>query len=530
MTALLAAVTVVVTWPQAARIGTAVNDFGDPLLNSWTLAWVAHAIPAHPTALFDANIFHPETNTLAYSESLIVPALLVAPVLWAGGDPILAHNLVLLLGYVLSGLAMYVLVRSLTGRPSAAIIAAVAFTVYPYRIESYGKVQLQLIWWIPIALWAMHRIGKQPAVRPALLLGAVVAAQFYSCVYYGVFGLAPLAIVALATHITTLAPRARVNNMHMLAAVVSVVLCLPLLLAYQRAAAVVGERTPDEVRHWSAEPRDFARAPADNAMYGDRERPGPAERSLFPGYALPVVAAAALVPPISAPVVAYAVAAGLSADLAMGANGWGYQALFDAVPPFRALRVPARFAMMLGLALAVLAGLGVARLSKGRSRRVEIILAAAVTMAIVVESRPRSLDLSALADPRPDVYTWLAAQPPGVVCEYPVGPLGGRTGPQDPTYMYYSTDHWKPLVNGYSGFSPPSYGELLDRLRTFPSDAAVGYLRQRGVTYLLVHSPFYLRGDFDADVRALRARGDLEAAGRFSWKGGGVSEVFRIRR
>src|ERR1051326_3212134 len=100
----LLGVTTIVTWPQARQMSRGVSDLGDPLLNSWTLAWVAHALPAHPLQLFDANIFHPEHDTLAYSESLIVPALLVAPVLWLRGDPILAHNLVLFGGYVLSGL------------------------------------------------------------------------------------------------------------------------------------------------------------------------------------------------------------------------------------------------------------------------------------------------------------------------------------------------------------------------------------------------------------------------------------------
>ena len=111
---LLGLLTVFVTWPQARQLSNGVSDFGDPLMNAWTLAWVAHTLPAHPADLFDANIFHPERHTLAYSETLIVPALLVAPIRWLGGGPILAHNILLLSAYVLSGLAMFVLVRSLT--------------------------------------------------------------------------------------------------------------------------------------------------------------------------------------------------------------------------------------------------------------------------------------------------------------------------------------------------------------------------------------------------------------------------------
>jgi len=198
------------------------------------------------------------------------------------------------------------------------------------------------------------------------------------------------------------------------------------------------------------------------------------------------------------------------------------------MPPLRALRVPARFGMLVGFCLAMLGGCGVARLCRGRTRRTQ---AAIVTIAVVLvglEARARPLDLSALPDRRPAVYEWLARQPAGVVCEYPIGNLQGRVGPQDSTYMYYSTRHWQPLVNGYSGFAPPSYQELLERLRGFPDDEAIAYLKARGVTYLLVHSPFYIRGDFQADVKALEARGDLTPGGHFSWKGGGETAVFRI--
>ena len=202
------------------------------------------------------------------------------------------------------------------------------------RIESYGKVQLQLAFWIPLSLWAVHRAGRQPTVRASILLGAFSAAQVYSCLYYGVFAAVLLTVIAIATILTTTASRPRVARTLALGALIGLVLCWPLAAPYRAAARVVGERGIGEVQHFSAELKDFSRAPADGALYGDREHPGPAERSLFPGYIAPVVALVGLVPPVSAAAIAYAVAAGLSADLALGSNGWGYGTLFDALPPF----------------------------------------------------------------------------------------------------------------------------------------------------------------------------------------------------
>ena len=60
----------------------------------------------------------------------------------------------------------------------------------------------------------------------------------------------------------------------------------------------------------------------------------------------------------------------------------------------------------------------------------------------------------------PAVYREMARQPPdSVLVELPIG---------QPDYdlraMYYSTVHWRPVVNGYSGFFPPHYGLLVGAL------------------------------------------------------------------
>ena len=95
--------------------------------------------------------------------------------------------------------------------------------------------------------------------------------------------------------------------------------------------------------------------------------------------------------------------------------------------------------------------------------------------------------------------------------------------------MYYSTWHWQPMVNGYSGFAPPSYFELLDRLRSFPDDRSIAYLRERRVDLLLVHSAYYIKGNFSEDVNRLRRRSDIDWVGEFPAPNGQVTDVFRIR-
>jgi len=82
----------------------------------------------------------------------------------------------------------------------------------------------------------------------------------------------------------------------------------------------------------------------------------------------------------------------------------------------------------------------------------------------------------------PPVYDWLGRQPgPGAVVELPIGdPL------RDVTSMVHSSRHWRPLVNGYSGFAPttPFFRTFL---AGFPSARTVGLLHDVGVRWVVVH-------------------------------------------
>ena len=107
------------TWPQVRHLDS-VPDIGDPLFSIWRIAWVSHQIVRDPLRLFDGNMFYPERLTLTYSDSVIVPSLMSAPLFWMGVHPVLIYNLLLLSGFVFSGVTMFLLVRALTGRIDAA--------------------------------------------------------------------------------------------------------------------------------------------------------------------------------------------------------------------------------------------------------------------------------------------------------------------------------------------------------------------------------------------------------------------------
>jgi hypothetical protein len=142
--------------------------------------------------------------------------------------------------------------------------------------------------------------------------------------------------------------------------------------------------------------------------------------------------------------------------LALGAHTPVYRFLFTAVSPvFRSIRAPARFIVLFHLSLAVLAAWGLSLLAgRAPSRRRSLVLTGGL-LVTAVEYRAFPLRLDAVSAEAPPVYRWLGrdAVPPGIM-EWPLGL------DYDFEYEFRSTAHWKPIVNGASGFVPRPHEAL----------------------------------------------------------------------
>lgn len=182
-------------------------------------------------------------------------------------------------------------------------------------------------------------------------------------------------------------------------------------------------------------------------------------------------------------------------------EGFGlYAVLLDYVPGFAGLRVPARYAMVAALYLTILAGLGASRLKK------PVIVTAAALFLVEAWIAPMAVNQTwgeggfippARVEPAssaPRVYHYLATLPDDVaVLEFPFG---------DPAwelrYVYYSTVHWKPILNGYSGSFPQHYKyrvARLQRIREDPEAAATELERSGHRLHVIVHEDAMSRDD-----------------------------------
>jgi hypothetical protein len=512
-----AAATAVMTYPQIERLGTTVSfDRGDPLFSTWRLSWVAHQLPRDPLRLFDANIFHPEPRTLAFSDSMLVPALMAAPLLWIGLPQLLVYNVIFLSAFALSGVTMFLLVRSLTRHVGAALFAGFVFAFLPYRFMHYAHLELQAAYWMPLCLWSLHKTIRGGRLRDGLLAGLFFALQTLSSWYYGIFlftFLVPVGVLLLLGE----GARPVAPALRSLAAggVLAAALVVPMALPYLGARESVGERPRDEIEFYSALPQDYLHSHHSNVFIRKiASHEAVQERELFMGIALPLIALVGLWPPLSAARIAYALGLGVAFDVSLGFNGLLYPWLHAYVFPYRGLRVPARIAIVVGLSLAILAGYGVARIARSIRHRGARVAAVVLLMALVSFEYWSKPPLEAIWTRPPPVY---AALPPGgghVLLELPI------VAPDiaiEPVYMYFSTFHWNRLLNGYSGFSPRSYQKLREAMAIFPDPNAIAELERRGLTHIVVHAAFCQPGQYEDLVARIERSGRFERVTSASW-------------
>jgi hypothetical protein len=529
VTLLFAVLTFLMALPFSAAPGArVVADAPDTHLYIWTLAWDTYAFLRQPLLIFDANIYYPYANTLAYSENLIGSALFAAPIIWLTGDLVLAMNLVALLTGVLCGTGGYLLARRLHLGHGAAVLCGIVFAFAPPRFYRTGQLHMTAVQWIPFALAFLHGYLESRRRRDLLWAIACFTLQVLSSGHGAAF-LAIAIVLMLVWHVArggAVALGAWVNDFGVAGAYLlapSIWVMLPYRLA-QQEAGLTREYPAEAMPGWAS----FVASPSrlhmrlQEALLG-RVVNDEAIAYLFPGVLVLLLAALALIR--WRPLHGASLRDRLQHDATwlyggMAAVGtlmfvqwpldlwrWVY-----GLPGFNFIRVPSRFIILVVLCLGVLAAIAFDGLTRRASRSLRTAAAVALSVLLLAEysgypypNVPYRLEI-------PEIDRWLDTQPkPFVVAEVPVPSEGdlGALERQQTMAMLHATAHWQKTVHGYSGIRRPLHQRLYRDLNRFPDDASLTSLRAVGVTHVVVHTDHYPPGAWPAVERRLAATPDL---------------------
>ncbi|MEA2496854.1 MAG: hypothetical protein QOJ29_4765 [Thermoleophilaceae bacterium] len=484
------------TAPLAFHLGSQIPDAtDDPLLQAWQVAWDGHALLHQPLHLFDANAFWPERHSLAFSDSLLG----YGPAGMIGSGPLAAlyrYNGLFVFAYVLAFVAGWFLARELGLKPLGAAVAATAFAFAPWRAAQAAHLHVLSSGGIPLTFFFLLRGFRRRSPWHVFAGFAVAAWQ----VSLG-FSLGLQLLYALLVVVPLLVWRNRDRRLvaatgggAALLAAVSIALAIPYLQV--RDDHPESKRSATLVKAFSPPARGLLAAPAENVVWGYRTSAArnnlqtsnvtapSSEKTLFPGLVAVLLALVGLRagPFPRALRIGLAIATAFSGLLALGLSLGSispYKLFYDLAPGWDAIRTPGRLATLMTLGLALLAGAGADRLRAQSSGRVAMLTLLLPVLVLFEGWAPPEMAVV----PKTPAYF---SQVPTPALYLPSNRF------VDSRYMYWSTDGFGPIVNGWSGFEPKTLVTIRDSTRDF-LDAPDGrvFLRGLGVKSVVAHGRVY---------------------------------------
>ncbi|MEA2412073.1 MAG: hypothetical protein QOC77_2634 [Thermoleophilaceae bacterium] len=506
--AVLAAVllALVMHWPLPLHIGRDVpRDLGDPLPQAWQVAWDGHALAHQPLHFFQANVFWPLKNSLAFSDALVG----YAPFGLLGSGPhaaVVRYDLLFLFAYALAFLGAYLLARELGAGRAGGFVAGAAYAYAPWRLEQDGHLHVLSSGGIPLALFLLVRGYRLQRWR-MVLCGWLVAAWQLSLGFSLGLQLAYLLLV-LGLGFAGWALRTRWRPARSVLAataggalafgLVAVLLAGPYLEVSRDHPEA--KRTSTTVAAFSGWPRMYLAPPGANTVWSGatveqrRRLTFVPEQTLFPGLVVVVLGLLCVAFGVFSRRLRWALLAGVLACawLALGFHAgsipWPYEFAYQHLPGWDSSRTPSRLNTLTSLGLALLAAGGAAWLA-GRVRRGRVVLAAALVAAVLAEGAGFSLEGGLAGPAHPTVPVEPAGQR-GLAApqlHLPMSREGNRR------YALWSTAGFPRLVNGRASFQPALTTAIAADVAGFPDARSVARLRSLGVRTVVLH-PQLARG------------------------------------
>lgn len=515
------ALAILMTWPLATGLGrlgrTAPTD-ADGQFSIWNVSWVARTLVVDPLHVFDANIYAPHKRTLAYSEANLLPGVIGVAPYWLTRNPWLTLNVVLFAAFASSFAATYLLSLYLTGDRASSAAAGIAYAFCPYVMSHLSHIQLLFTGGLPLSLYMLHRLvdefgspdagfrvnadatnSDRPQIGRAIALGVTLAAQGLCCAYYGVFaglivGYSTLVLAGTrklwssVNYWTTIA----------LAAAASLVIMIPVLVPFLRVQQETGfARSVADTAKWSARwPVDYLTSPAHahSGLLAYSRALGPYLEVLFPGFLAVGLGAAGIVIATRRPgrdremALLYGSLGLLAFWSSLGPGAGLYRVLYY-LPTFSFLRAPSRLGLVVTLCLVVFAAFAIRAIRSRAPARFRAAVGVAALAVAIADVAVFPLPWPA-APAIPAAYETLAHRTRATIAEFPF--YGDRIAfPLHAQYMLFSTNHWLPMVNGYSDVIPLDFREAAPVLDSFPSHDAFAVLARRRVRYIAVHWDMY---------------------------------------
>jgi hypothetical protein len=480
---LLTGLCVAYFWPLVRQPFGQLSDDYDGVFIAWTLKTVGDKVLSLGQSFYDGGIFYPHERTLAFSDLYLSEVLLTLPLRLFTSEPTTIAITALILSQLLTMVMMYFWLHELSGRRSVALTGALVFAFSPLRLHYLGHLHTMSLHWVFFSLLALTKVTRIPS-KPWLL---VFLASFWLQMANSFLGGYFIILATLWWFLKQPDFRHHLNLMRLFvvkATGITGLLVVPLVWPY---LTVSGEyeyvRPITDAIHFALSPDDLL------------------TRFASPGLFFFILIG--LVAGFSTETQKSRWQAGLTGLslsaflLALGpALKWAGQTIkipfhiplpylfaYYLLPGFMGFRTPSRW-----LVLSAIAAVGLAALYIGRWPKTMRHFLLGLVLIITLFTLPALplLPVPIQAD-YPQEYYYLKELPPGPTIELPMFRWGSDQFSKNEAWrMLYQSYHKQPLVNGYSGFSPPEWELMVARLQQHES-VDWRTLVDMNIRYVLIH-------------------------------------------
>jgi len=471
-------VTLVMTYPLGLRLGThlfsSTNDFWIYPWNNW---WVGKALTQGYDVYFTPYLFYPQGAMLVWHGFSWFNTLMWLPIQLLLGD-LAAHNITILLTYVVAGYTAYLLAYEVTGSRPAAFLAGLVYAFYPHRYGHRGQLKLLSNQWTPLVGFFLIRLTRGGRAREGVGLGVALAlcglCGWHQLFLAGLWGGTWL-IHSLAAE-RQLWTKQTMRGL-MLGVLVCTVVLAPLLTPMIRQLVRdrgVGLEPSSESGEKQTDLLAFFLPPADHVLFRSEAIGRVYEEHVHFGGAPAAIGWASLV--LTGLAVLrqrkaarpWALAALGLALLALGSRLQVNGRVRPIPMPYTLLsrtfvgtfiRNPNRFNIVLALPISVLVALGWQVARVGRARLVRAAPWSTVAMSVLILFEYCTVPVPTAQEPASPFYRQLQEESGDfAVADFPID-LG-----RDKHYLYTQTLHERPMVGGHISRPPVDAHAFIDEV------------------------------------------------------------------
>lgn len=513
-----------ITFPLIFHLGDMTVGLGDELVITWIQNWVIHVIMSgNITTLFDANIYFPYHNTLAYSDLFITSSIFSIIPLQLIDEPIGTFNFTLISSLALLGFSIFLFSYYFTKDFLVSLFSGIMVIFSPAVLDKSTHLQILAVQWVPLSILFFLLFIKTSKSRFLLISLIFFLLQTYNSFLPGYFIIFSNIIILIYNFIFDKKKTVKIITLkNILFLLIGFSLLIPIIIPYYQVSKEFNyTRDIRDTIHFALQPEDLLYSsthsrfsfflnnlPINKYSQNNEFKAGNigiifSILTLFAIYyffryfnknnkiinSLSIIGLFGLI-------------LSLGPVLHLGRRTihepfiipLPYTLLYYILPGFQGFRNSARWEMLFIICFSIVIALVLYRVLKKYSAVSKTIIYFVLIIACIAENNfPMKFESVIKQKDFPKIYSWLSSTSQNsAVILLPIYNWDMPYASEEIKRDYFSISHWHKTVNGYSGFSPPPWQRTVyEVMQDFPSDNILDKFKKIGVSYIIIRKSEY---------------------------------------